>query len=637
MSTRFRLVAGAAAVAILVLSAVWFLGGPAGPDSTVPVNAGPFEPYLRLAASRDAATGTVSITGATLVETPARPLTAPGGYYAVLDGPEGALSAVPFAFAAEAVEEYQDQDVALYETVTLALQGVMVFLPYEPGATGVRVLDASGATVAEVDDAVFGDAVASRRSSPLGQAWATARSMVAPTVHAASLIDLQVAFPHILFPQAEGDLSFWHQNSSNSTVTSVVPIDDYWATALYDALSELSQKSPLLFGSLGSVAIVDYDAGGIAQTTTCSGNPVQGIRRGDTKGNHITINARDIGGGLNSSAQVRSTLVHESTHAFHNLIDSGQSVTPENLPADVLEKVNDIRANLGDVPNALSLTWVQLHGSAKLVYMGYGDYEGSQARCVYPIDAGAVAAGFASWYGATSYKEDFATYVQMFYDSAQSLGSDPVCQQFSGLTDEVPREKLLPFAKLNFLRALELVREPDYEACVQNADPASEVGFHIPDEDYDQGLKASVLEYEPGVSDLGGVPGSRFVVLGATSSAQAMLQIRGRRPPLNSPIGFHRFDETAGWATPYRGYSYQQENDLPIGMSGRNYLSWQSTQTDGAIDLVQNTRISTGGFALVVNNTPELTKGYAFFVIMDDWLGRRRAVLDLVWFRLEDD
>ena len=59
--------------------------------------------------------------------------------------------------------------------------------------------------------------------------------------------------------------------------------------------------------------------------------------------------------------------------------------------------------------------------------------------------------------------------------------------------------------------------------------------------------------------------------------------------------------------------------------------------TDGAIDLVRNTRISTGGFVLIVNATPELTKGYAFFVTMDDWLGMRRAVLDLIWFRLEDD
>jgi len=37
------------------------------------------------------------------------------------------------------------------------------------------------------------------------------------------------------------------------------------------------------------------------------------------------------------------------------------------------------------------------------------------------------------------------------------------------------------------------------------------------------------------------------------------------------------------------------------------------------------------------NDTPALTKGYAFFVPMDDWMARQRAVLDLIWFHLEDE
>ena len=35
---------------------------------------------------------------------------------------------------------------------------------------------------------------------------------------------------------------------------------------------------------------------------------------------------------------------------------------------------------------------------------------------------------------------------------------------------------MLAFAKLNFLRGLDLVAEADYEACVQSADPANEDG-----------------------------------------------------------------------------------------------------------------------------------------------------------------
>jgi len=278
MPAKIRVLLGAAALAILAFAGVWFLSGPGLSNPSGPADDGEVKPYLRLAVSRDAGSDTVNIAQVWVVDTPVQPLTAPGGYYAVLDGPEGALSAVPFAFAAEAVEEYQDQDVVLYDTVSLALQSVIVFLPYEPGAVGVRVLDAGGAAVTELGNEAFDSAIAGGSPSLLADAWAAVRSTVAPTVNAASLIDLQVAFPHILFPKAEGDLSFWHQYSPNSTVASVVPIDDYWATALYDALSELSVKSPLLFGSLGSVAIVDYDGGGIAVTITCGGSPVQGIR-----------------------------------------------------------------------------------------------------------------------------------------------------------------------------------------------------------------------------------------------------------------------------------------------------------------------------------------------------------------------
>ena len=69
MPTRFRLLARAAVLAILALATVWFLSSPAGPGQAGSVSGDPVQPYLRLAASRDAATGTVNITGATLVET----------------------------------------------------------------------------------------------------------------------------------------------------------------------------------------------------------------------------------------------------------------------------------------------------------------------------------------------------------------------------------------------------------------------------------------------------------------------------------------------------------------------------------------------------------------------------------------
>ena len=73
------------------------------------------------------------------------------------------------------------------------------------------------------------------------------------------------------------------------------------------------------------------------------------------------------------------------------------------------------------------------------------------------------------------------------------------------------------------------------------------------------------------------------------------------------------------------------------GFKRLNLLTWQPTNPNSDAELATMTRISTGGFVLVVNFMAGQTKGYAFFVELDDWMGRRRAVLDLVWFRLESD
>jgi hypothetical protein len=284
-----------------------------------------------------------------------------------------------------------------------------------------------------------------------------------------------------------------------------------------------------------------------------------------------------------------------------------------------------MRDNLGHLDGVLSGTWSKMQASAQVAYSAYGTYEGSNWPCVYPGNAGAVSAGFKRGYGAKSVFEDVATYVEMFYDEDQPFASHPVCQQFSGLTDEVPRQQLLAFAKLNFLRGLELIAEADYKACVQNADPANQDGFMLADENYTVGLKAGSINQKSNI--LVAAPGVRFVVLGKTSTAQAMLQIFAR-PPYYSPVGFHRLDETERWTTPYKGLQ---------GFKRLNLLTWQPTNPNSDAELATMTRISTGGFVLVVNFMAGQTKRYAFFVELDDWMGRRRAVLGLVWFRLESD
>ncbi len=634
MPRRFRAFVGAGVLAILALAGVWFLSGPDGPDdadNAAPVTSEPTQPYLRLALSRDAATGAVDITRVMAIETAVRPLTGMGGYYAVLDGSDGVLSASPFAFPTHEIDEYRDAEGAMVmaREIELPRQSVIVFLPFEQGATAVRILDTNGGVVASLDTAAV-DGLAMRESADSPGMIAAWLSVIEPRLEAASLADLEAQFPHILFGSSLADLSVPHQGS----VEEVIPIDaanavaPYIADALLDALSELGDRSPLLLGSIASVALVEYPNAGIFSLPACSGPPVEVQRGASAVGNQIVVNFRDsIGGDLYIVGPdvIRKGLAHESVHAFNRLMDNASHVVEERLPPDVVTHVNDMRDNLGHLDGVMSGSWSQMQASAQVAYGGYGSYEGDNWQCAYPGDAGAVAAGFKRGYGSKSVFEDVATYVEMFYDEDQPFASHSVCQQFSGLTDEVPRPQLLAFAKLNFLRGLDLIVEADYDACVQGADPANEDGFSLADGDYTQGLKAGGINQESNI--INAEEGSRFVVLGSTSTAQAMFQIFAR-PPYYSPVGFHRFDDTLGWLTPYQNLQ---------GLKRRNLLTWQPTNTDGNIELTRMTRISSGGFALVVNNTSIQTKGYAFFVPMEDWLGRQTTVLDLVWFRLESN
>mgnify|MGYP001239940001 CR=1 FL=1 len=641
MPTRIHVGVAAAVLVLLALAGAWFLTRPGGSDQHEAESDQPVLPYLRLALSRDANTGTVDITGATLIETTVRPLTGMGGHYAVLDGDGGVLAASPFAFPTHAIEEYRDGGGAMVgaQEVELTRQSVIVFLPFDTDARTLRILDVGGQTAASLDAGAI-DQIARSTGTERGlvASWLAA---VETPVEAASLADLQAAFPHILFGTSSADLSSVHQDSV-AGVVSIDFLDSEFPSVtdgLYEALSELASRSPTLIGSIGSITMVQYpDAGIFTPPTTCDGLPPAPVQRGaSTVGNQITINIMDsVDGELEivGPGVVRQHLSHEAVHAFHKLMDNAANVVEERLPPGVVTRVNDMRDNLGYMDGALSGSWGQMQASARIAYDGYGEYQGSNWPCAYPVEAGAVAAGFKRGYGSASVFEDVATYVEMFYDDSSPFAAHAVCQQFSGLTDEVPRPKLLAFAKLNFLRGLELIAEADYQACVQDADPASERGFMLTDVNHSDDLKAGSINLETNMAL--GEEGSRWAVLGSTSDGQALFQIFAR-PPYYSALGFHRLDNTLGWLTPYEGLAYRRQNgDAPRSFRRRNLITWQPTDYDGAIELATRTRISSGGFAVVVDNLPGSAKGYAFFVPFENYLGRQTSVQDLIWFQLED-
>ena len=716
-------VAGICAVALIF----WWQGRE-GPERHVNTERDP-RPFIRLSVSRNAATGSITIRDSAVVETAAQLLTGQGGHYVVLDGPTGVITAAPFTFPETIVEEFGYGELTASREIRLVSQDVMVFLPYAPTATGLRILDMQGETVAELAESVLRAHATTQIASAAVNPWTALRAMIAPVAYAATPADdLRADFPHIFFPINVSGLSAKHQES----VEQVEVLDDYWATALREALTDLSDRSPVLFGSIASLAIVSYADGGAVVVPSCE-NMIVGARGGSTVGNHIVINTisfqpfllpedliTDYSDGtddlpgedyhdlINSvrttPERVRQHISHESGHAFFNLTDDKSGVhepSTETLPADVLEHVNAVRQMLSPWADILSGTWKILHNTATIASDVYGPYAGAEYRCNYPTDSIAQKAGFAESYGAKDELEDFSTYIEQFY-----LSEPPaICQQFNGLTNEIPPESVLAFAKLNFMLGLQVISETDYLQCVQNADPAKNEGFRIGNKNFTDDLKAGILK-RPETKAGSAIRGTRFAVMGKTDGLQAMIKtyspplvqmydlsalaavaeaLGSAAPPagLTSPVGpplavdmsanmfwrpanpvrFFKMSKTLGWLTPYIFGRFAKVGGR--GYEGLNMITYQPTGNLSTIELTQKTRISascasmlnctSGSFIVITSYTSTLKKGYAFFVRMDDWMGRSKRnkeetiadfaksedeegpiVFDLIWFRVED-
>ena len=698
-------VAGACAVALVF----WWLGRQS-PERAVATERDP-RPFIRLSVSRNAATGTIAIKDSAVVNTAAQLLTGQGGHYVVLDGPTGVLTAAPFTFPTDMVEEFGDGELTASREVRLASQDVMVFLPYSSDATGLRILDIHGETVAELAESVLRTHATTQIASATVTPWRALRSMIVPVTYAAAPADdLRAAFPHIFFPTNVSGLSVTHQGS----VEQVEVLNDYWATALHEALDAMAASSPILLGSIASIAIVDFADGGASVISTCAGMIV-GIRGASTVGNQIVINAKwfqpfslpedgnyELDFSRTTPQRVRQNLGHESAHAFSNLIDDesgNHEPNTETLPADVLEHVNAVRQMLSPWTEILSGTWRTLHNTATIASDVYGSYAGADYKCAYPTNSVAQAAGFASSYGAKNELEDFATHVELFYTPE----SPAICQLFNGLTDEIPRESVLAFAKLNLMLGLQVISETNYLQCVQNADPAKNEGFQIGNKNFTDDLKAGILK-RPEEKDGSIFQGTRFAVMGKTDGLQAMIKLYS--PPLvqlfdeefpietsaglpvelafdeetgefanifwrpANPVRFFKMSKTLGWLTPYLFGRVSKVGGR--GYEGLNMITYQPTGNLSAIELTRKTRISadcasldaslaplvtctSGAFVVMTSYTPTLKKGYAFFVRMDDWMGRSKRnkeetisdyaesedeegpiVFDLIWFHVKD-
>jgi hypothetical protein len=601
------------AVAIVAAALVWIRGI----DDPAVIGPADGSPFLRMTVEVDQNTNTVGILSHDLIRTKASPPLGMGPYLAVLDGANGPLAVVPVPMVRDVVEESRSPTGVTARTIPITRSAATIYVPFDSAATGVRVLDRSGTVKATLDAddlAPFTMALARPGAGALAPLW----NVLDRPVHAATLADLQSAYPHIRFVTHRDGLA---NTSTKNIVATVRTSEPDVADRLLRALNFLS---PELTGSISTLAVADFIPSATQVTGTDPGSCSYSITRGLTVGTEIVLNAADANmadcaPGMVEWTRLARTTAHEATHAFTNLTDYLNMLAPgamfleaDGLPADVVSLAISAQKNLGARAGAMTESFAKLQETSTQVHAGYLPYAASNNA----LGTGpAVAAGFASGYGGTNARDDLAEYVELFFNPSLSEFVNPVCTQFSGLNQTIPKPSLLAFAKINFLRGIQLISEDQYRACVQNADPAVGAGFSINGIAFDQNLKADMIS--PDAPDP-----SRFVLVGSSSQSQAMLQITAA-PPFYSALGFHRLDVSLGWATTY----------LPDKtFEGRNQLSVFPLSPSGNIDRTRRTRISAGGFALITNNLPGDTKGYLFFVPMDDWQARQMAFLDLSWF-----
>jgi len=558
------------------------------------------------------------IVSTALIDTNIIPTPSPDGYIIALVDGETTKSASLFNFSHQVTLEFESSDGKFFSNTKDLSSSAIAYLPWIADFDVVQLYSPQGVLLAsyprsDLEDKFTSDLNEKSAKLPLELPSAFASSP--------SLSDLQSAFPHIDFVTSPDSLPSYFANGSFSyPIEKIDPLTDpYWINSLYTALNNLSSVQ---LSAIARIGVLHLEGSGVATGQSCDGQTNTGILRGITYGNQIMLNADSLSPELQPiptpPSQIASTLAHESIHAYHNLLDRVQvGIDRQKLPPSLEQQIKRIREKLHTGLLALTTTWQQLQFSANKVHSQYAaQYNKTDYNCVYPDQLAAISAGFAEPYGAKSAKEDIATYVQIFYTPNAPPSTHPICQALSSVQPgEIPKKDLLSFAKLNFLRALEFIDTNAYLSCVGQADPAIANDFVIANNSFSNGFK---------VGPMPGAPGNAFGVLGQSSKYNALLQIQMPSGSTNS-IGFYNLHRTHGFMTLL----------TPGGYTGRNLLAIQKINPKGTIDRNRWSRLSSGGFAIITDDAPDMRKGYAFFVPLKDGLGRQSDFIDLAWFRLQ--
>ncbi len=569
--------------------------------------------YFKIDLSRSAedAGRVIQVEAFRHVMTSGRPVAAAMEYLAIAYAEDEVLAAMPFSFPTETHREWLNAEGSYVSGLTIPVQAstTSLMLPEQPGMTRIDLLDGSGTVLASLDPLTAETTVAA------------APSLFVRSAYAAT----EILFGHIEVITETGQLpTGYGAVINNPEVSQVEELNGLTPEARTKLTNALAQLPPTLRGSIARISIASYQNDGCDTPDECS----NGWVGGDAYGNWIMLNKRLFAG---DEDKLASTLAHEATHCFHALVDFDHDALTDpaanyafiQITPEAEQAAKNARGRLLD--GTISRVLRRLQSTAGQVAFAYKDYGATE----YGSDGEAVRDAFKSNYGSTDPREDLAELVAMFVTNEHT--GHAYCTQFQGLDNEIPPENALAFAKLNLARGLGLLDESMYEACVGNADPVDGEMIVMGSRKYENDLNVGMQQVSHEDLDYDWL---MIRIQGVTDDAQLEIRARVRRADANaigSPIGFYEMD-TAG--------SYGLAADRLIPIAAQNVITFQRTDTSNSTELAAYTRISGGGFLLITDFSPELKKGYVFFVPFHSIIELEPPatdVLDVIWFQIEEE
>lgn len=444
------------------------------------------------------------------------------------------LSAHGVRLPVEAITEGEDEDGREWRDTSAITSGRMtLFVPADVELDRLELLSDSG----EVLDARDGDDI-----PPAIEAGAS------PSPFRAAQLDAPFAHIEVLGPGDEVDLPP-EIRERISEITEASPEQ----LATLRAGLELSAPRPL--AAVRTIAVVDYAPGETALATTFGSTVI--MRRTYLE-----------------SAHVRATVVHESAHALHYLLDTRYTATefdawPAEIQAAATATVEDYL--LGD---SFGIVWEQMHGTA--VRAGLATpYVGS--AWADTSNASAVAGGFAAAYGSSVGAEDIATYVETVQTSENSRRGRGACGRFDGKS-ELGEADAIAYTKLTLLEGVGLITRAKFEACVGAVEFDSSPGLHFGD------VLSLPQKLDAGYTNFEGT--DWFAVVASDGEGYgAVLRVRSKA---GRGRGVHRLD-AVNFATIHSSHNallVDHDNPIYARASGEGVVVVAEDSEDGARGVV---------------------------------------------------